>query len=124
MLHKILVYLSRYTNPKLTGVVVKEGVKCGKKNCHCHEGKLHKEYYYLYYRSFENGRWRLKKEYVRRSKVKYLKGKIKEMKNKDKAAKARLSSNTSFLKATFGYSRGNLSADELLKTIHEITETN
>lgn len=55
--------LSRYTNPRMTGVVVKEAVKCGKENCHCSRGNLHKWYYYLYYRSFENDKWKLKKQY-------------------------------------------------------------
>lgn len=115
------MYLDRYTNPKLTGVVVKEAVKCGKDNCHCSKGDFHKWYYYLYYRSFENNKWILKKEYVNRGRVKYLKGKIKEMKNKDKATKVRLSANLSLLKDTLEYSKGNISADDLLKTIYEIT---
>lgn len=115
------MYLSRYTNPKLTGVVVKEAVKCGKQNCHCGKGDLHKWYYYLYYRSFVNDKWRLKKEYINHSRVKYLKGKIREMKNRDMVTKARLSANLSLLKDTLGYSRGSMSADDLLKTIYEIT---
>lgn len=115
------MYLDRYNNPRLTGVVVKEAVKCGKVNCHCTKGDLHKWYYYLYYRSFENGKWRLKKEYVNRGRVKYLRGKIKELKNKDMATKTKLSANSSLLKNTLEYSKGNMSTESLLKSIYEIT---
>lgn len=116
------MYLARYTNPRLTGVVIKETVRCGKKDCHCVHGEgLHRWYYYLYYRSFDNGTWKLKKEYVKKSKVKYLRAKIKETKNKEIATKVRMSDNLSFLKDTSQYTRGNISVEELLKTIYEIT---
>ena len=112
--------LSRYTNPRLTGVVIKEAVKCGKKNCRCSKGNLHKWYYYLYYRSFENDKWKLKKKYVSHSKVKYLKRKIKVLKNNDIQMKSRLSANMTVLDDTLAFSRGSLSANELLKSIYEI----
>lgn len=112
--------LSRYTNPRLTGVVVKEAVKCGKKNCRCSKGDLHRWYYYLYYRSFENDKWKLKKEYISHSRVKYLKGKIKILKNKDMTTKVRLSANISLLKDTLAYSNGNMSVSDLLKSVYEI----
>lgn len=115
------MYLNRYSNPRLTGVVVKEAVKCGKNNCSCSKGDLHKWYYYLYYRRFVNDKWELKKEYINHSRVKYLRGKIKKMKDKDKVTKLRLSANLALLKNTFKYSRGNISADDLIKTIYEIT---
>lgn len=116
------MYLARYTNPRLTGVVIKEAVRCGKRDCHCGHGEdLHRWYYYLYYRSFDNGAWKLKKEYVKKSKVKYLKAKIKEQKNKDTITKVRLSGNLSFLKQTLQYTQGNMSAEELLKSVYEIT---
>jgi hypothetical protein len=114
------MYLARYTEPKLTGVVVKEAVRCGKKNCRCTQGEFHKWYYYLYYRSFENDAWKLKKEYIKRNKVKYLKAKIKVLKNKDMGTKVRLSANMSLLKDTFGYVKGSISANDLLKSIYEI----
>jgi len=112
--------LSRYTNPKLTGIVVKEAVKCGKQNCHCNSGKFHKWYYYLYYRIFENNVWKLKKEYIQQSKVSYLKRKIKELKNKDTATNVKLSANMAFLKDTIGYMKGTISAGDLVKTAYEI----
>lgn len=115
------MFLSRYTNPKLTGVIVKEAVKCGRKDCRCSSGKLHKWYYYLYYRSFENGVWKLKKEYISRNKVKYLRAKIKEMKSNYKATQARLSANMSFLNDTFGFTNGKMSAEDLLKSAYEIS---
>ena len=112
--------LSRYINPRMTGVVVKEAVKCGKENCRCSKGDLHKGYHYLYYRSFENGKWKLKKEYVSQSKVKYLKRKIKILKNTDTQMKSRLSVNMTLLNDTRAFSRGSLSANELLKSVYEI----
>lgn len=112
--------LYRYTNPRMTGVVVKEAVKCGKENCSCAKGNLHKWYYYLYYRSFENDKWKLKKEYISHNKVKYLRRKIKTLKNKDMRTKVRLSANFSFLKDTLTYLNGNMSADDLLKSVYEI----
>lgn len=112
--------LSRYTNPRMTGVVVREAVKCGKANCRCTKGDLHKWYYYLYYRSFDDNKWKLKKEYVSKSKVKYLKGKIKAQKNKDMRTRGRLSANMPFLKDTLAYLNGSMSANDLLKSVYEI----
>ena len=111
---------SRYINPRLTGIVVKEAVKCGKKNCRCSNGELHKWYYYLYYRSLEGDKWKLKKEYISHSRAKYLKAKIKVSKNKDMHARARLSANAPFLKNTLAYLNGNMSANDLLKSVYEI----
>ncbi len=112
--------LSRYTNPRLTGVVVKEAVKCGKENCRCAKGDLHKWYYYLYFRSFEDNKWKLKKEYIIHSKVKYLKGKIKVLKIKDMRSKVRLSANSALLKDTLSHLHGSMSANDLLKSVYEI----
>ena len=43
-----MAYSFRHTEPELAGVLVKEGVCCGKQNCRCvKDGKLHKWYYYL-----------------------------------------------------------------------------
>src|SRR3546814_438510 len=112
--------LSRYTNTRMTVVVVKEAVKCGKENCRCSNGNLHKWYYYIYYRSFENEKWKLKKEYSSQSKVKYLKRKIKVLKNNDTQMKVRVSVNMTLLQDTLAFTNGSLSANELLKSIYEI----
>jgi len=71
----------RYLEPQLTGVVIKERVKCGKPNCKCSGGDLHGDYYYHYYRAYENGAWRLKKKYVPRNEVELLVSKINTTKN-------------------------------------------
>lgn len=104
----------------MTGVVVKEAVKCGKENCRCSKGDLHKWYFYLYFRTFENDKWKLKKEYVSQSKVKYLKRKIKVLKNTDTQMRSRLSANMTLLNDTHAFSKGSMSAKELLKSIYEI----
>ena len=46
----------------LKGEICEQYVRCGKKNCHCSEGKLHGPYYYRVFR--EEGR--VKKLYVSR----------------------------------------------------------
>ena len=112
--------LSRYTNPRMTGVVVKEAIKCGKTNCRCAKGDLHKWYYYLYYRSFEGGKWKLKKEYISQNRAKYLKKKIKVLKNKDMRTRVRLSANLPFLTDTQAYLHGGMSVKDLLKSVYEI----
>jgi len=115
------MYLIRFTNPKLTGVIIKESVKCGKDNCQCINGNFHKWYYYLYYRDIENGRWKLKKEYVKRNKVKYLRKQIKEMKDKDRVSKKRLMSNIYYLGEALKYLKGSMSVHDLIKDIYEIS---
>jgi hypothetical protein len=67
----------------MTGVVIKEKVKCGKPGCRCARGKLHGWYYYVYYREWDGARWRLRKEYVQRSKAKILRRKIRRWKRRD-----------------------------------------
>lgn len=114
------MHFSRYINPRMTGVVVKEAVKCGKDNCRCSKGEMHKWYYYLYYRTFENDKWKLKKEYISQSKAKYLKRKIKALKDNDMQMKSRLSANMTLLNDAVAFTRGNLSGKELLKNIYEI----
>jgi hypothetical protein len=118
------MYLARYTKPKLTGIVVKEAVRCGKKNCRCTKGELHKWYYYLYYRSFEKGAWKLKKVYIKRNQVKYLRAKIRKIKYEEIASKLRISANAPALHQTYDFINGNMSIDDLLKTIHEIAQQN
>lgn len=111
---------SRYINPKLSGVIVKEAVKCGKDNCRCGKGEMHKWYYYLYYRVFENGAWKLKKEYIKSDKVKYLKRKIHKSKQNNRLIHSKFLSNLSILNSTNSFVQGKLSVNELLKSIYEI----
>lgn len=111
---------SRYSNPKLSGVIVKEAVKCGKDNCRCSKGEMHKWYYYLYYRTFENDAWKLKKEYIKPDKVKYLKRKIHKSKQNNRLMHDKFSSNLSILNNTSSFVQGKLSANEFLKSIYEI----
>ena len=92
------MYSVRYKDPKLAGVIIKEAVKCGKPNCRCAKGKLHKWYYYLYYRGLVNEGWKLKKEYVPRNKVKYMRRKISQIKSEDRQLKLELGRNILFLK--------------------------
>lgn len=92
------MYSTRYKDPKLAGVIIKEAVKCGKPNCKCAKGKLHKWYYYLYYRELFNGEWKLKKEYISRNKVKYMRKKISQIKSEEKQLKLELGRNILFLK--------------------------
>lgn len=92
------MYSIRYEDPRLAGVIIKEAVKCGKPNCRCAGGKLHRWYYYLYYRELVNGEWKLKKEYVPRNKVKYMRMKISQIKSKEKQLKLELLRNALFLK--------------------------
>ena len=48
-----MTYSFRHTDPMLAGTLVKEKVKCGRKNCRCARGKkLHGWYYYLYWRDY------------------------------------------------------------------------
>ena len=92
------MYSVRYKDPKLAGVIIKEAVKCGKPNCRCADGRLHKWYYYLYYRGLVNEGWKLKKEYVPRNKVKYMRRKINRIKSEEKHLKLELQRNILFLK--------------------------
>ncbi len=90
MLHKTEMYLARYNNPKSTGSVVKELVKCGKNNCQCLRGKLHGPYNYHYFRELREGKWLLKKLYVPQGRVHYLKRKIQQIKASENLFKTEL----------------------------------
>ena len=64
-------YDSRFSNnPEYTGYIVKEKVRCGKKNCKCYrEGKKH-EAFYLYWREYqEDCTWKLRKKYLKKSEI-------------------------------------------------------
>jgi hypothetical protein len=83
-----MTYSFRHTDPMLAGTLVKEKVKCGRKNCRCARGKkLHGWYYYLYWRDYPNG-GTLKKDYVPRADVKILENAIKAAKKKDNEEKS------------------------------------
>ena len=78
-----MAYSFRHTDPELTGIIRRERVKCGKKNCCCViSGKLHGDYFYLYWRDYKNGGG-LKKQYIPRDKVEKLRQQLKAVKDKD-----------------------------------------
>jgi len=66
-------------DPRLRGWIVYERVRCGSPGCHCSTRKRHGPYPYLYFRVFnsEAGTYRLKKEYVKPSKVRRLRQQIR-----------------------------------------------
>jgi hypothetical protein len=78
------MYNLRYSNPRLSGNIIRAKRKCGKANCRCSQSKkyLH-PYYYLEYKELVNGRWKRKREYVSKSKVRALRAKIKRAKQKE-----------------------------------------
>ena len=90
-------YTFRYENPKLGGVIIKEAVKCGKPNCRCAKGELHKWYYYLYWRDYQD-RGQLKKNYIRKDEANKLKRRIKQVKNRDEQIKADFKKNLFLLR--------------------------
>ena len=118
------MYLARYFQPKLTGVVIKEAVKCGRRNCRCAEGKPHRWYYYHYFRRFENSVWKLEKQYVPRSKVKYLRRKIRKTKDKENKINKGLTMNAFLLTATNNYIKGKIPKKDYSRVLHEIAQTN
>ena len=82
-----MAYSFRHTNPELTGVLIKVKVRCGKQNCRCVRlRRLHRWYYYLYYRN--NGI--LRKQYVPKSKIRKLRQTIKSTKAEDMQEKYRV----------------------------------
>lgn len=81
------MYSFRYSDPKLAGVIVREAVRCGKRNCHCAQGRPHRWYYYLYYRVPTAEGWKLKKEYVPRDQVRVVRKKIRAAKAQDRMYK-------------------------------------
>lgn len=84
-----MAYSFRHTNPRLVGAIVKEKIRCGKQNCRCvKEKRLHKWYYYLYWRDYQN-KGKLRKQYIRRLEVQKLRKKIKSMKTKDMEEKVK-----------------------------------
>ena len=102
------------------GTVIEEGVRCGKPNCRCARGHLHGTYAYLYYRKFENGAWKLKKQYIPRSKVKTVKREISEAKKREKRLIKGSWTNLSLLMATDGFTNGRISGEQYLERLNEI----
>jgi len=93
-----MAYSFRHTNPRLTGVIIKEKVRCGRKNCRCRrENKLHGWYYYLYWREGKT----LRKSYIPKSDIKRLKRTIKQAKNKDMKEKLVLKEYLKYLKQLY-----------------------
>lgn len=83
-----MAYSFRHTEPELSGVIIKEFVKCGKVNCWCasKEGG-HGEYSYLYWR--EDGI--LRKRYIPSIEATKIAHTIKQAKTEDKFEKSILS---------------------------------
>lgn len=104
------MYSYRFDNPRMTGVIVKEAVKCGKPRCKCARGKLHRWYYYLYYREWDGEKWRLRKEYVPKRKVKALRRKIGRWKKRDREEQRYLRLNMLFIRVMLGGLKGNYGA--------------
>ena len=82
------MYWARYTDPKSVGTIVRAYVRCGKERCRCRRGELHGPYWYLYYRQYGRGRWRLRKQYVRSRDVAALRQRIRLVKAWDRSLKA------------------------------------
>jgi hypothetical protein len=113
-------YQARFTKPEHTGIVIKEQVKCGKPNCRCANGKLHKWYFYHYFRVSNKGKWFLKKKYVQKGKVKELKqviNKTKEAKDREKneADKQRL-----YLLGLKLFKEGLITKEEFEKVVYAV----
>ena len=100
-------YTFRYENPKLGGVIVREAVKCGKPNCRCAKGELHKWYYYLYWRDYRD-RGQLKKNYIGKEEVNKLRRRIKQAKSRDEQIKVDFQKNLFLLKLTKLHLKGEI----------------
>lgn len=93
-----MAYSFRHTNPELAGTIIREKVRCNRQNCHCMRlNRLHKWYYYLYWRDYKN-RGLLRKQYIPRNEVRELKRKIKSLKVRDVEEKRNLGSYLKILK--------------------------
>ena len=113
------MFLSRYCSPESVGYVIRQGIKCGDATCRCARGQRH-EAFYLVYRTFEDGRWRQRKRYLRKANVPELRRRLAATKARDKALKA-LGAQARVLRAAVREnSRGILSDSNLLELAHEI----
>lgn len=79
------MYLTRFYNPQAVGYLVAEMVRCGKPTCHCQRGNRHGPYWYLYYRRFEGGAWRLHKRYVKKERLLDVRKALERTKARDRA---------------------------------------
>ena len=78
------MYDLAYYNPKMNGNVYRGTRKCGKTDCKCATSPKNKHSFYrLEYRVKEKGRWRRKRKYVPKHKVKSLRQRIKRAKQRD-----------------------------------------
>ena len=80
-----VMYDLAYYNPKMNGNVYRGTRKCGKTDCKCATSPKNKHSFYrLEYRVKEKGRWRRKRKYVPKHKVKSLRQRIKRAKQRAK----------------------------------------
>ena len=72
-------------NSRLGGNIYRGTRKCGRRSCKCATSPKNKHpFWRLEYRVKHNGRWRRRREYVAKSKVKALRQRIRRAKEKDK----------------------------------------
>jgi hypothetical protein len=68
----------------LPGSVISEFKKCGKPNCKCQRGDLHGPYYYRFYRV----EGKLRREYVRKERLRAVQSQIQEFRTFNQSIKA------------------------------------
>ena len=78
------MYDLAYVEPRLGGYVYRTSRKCGHPTCKCASSAYKHFFYRLEYRVREKGRWKKKREYVAKNKVKALRQRIRRAKEKDK----------------------------------------
>ena len=79
------VYDLVHYNSRLGGNIYRGTRKCGRRSCKCATSPKNKHpFWRLEYRVKHNGRWRRRREYVAKSKVKALRQRIRRAKEKDK----------------------------------------
>ena len=72
-------------NSRLGGNIYRGTRKCGRRSCKCATSPKNKHpFWRLEYRVKHNGRWRRRREYVAKSKVKALRQRIRRAKEKDR----------------------------------------
>ena len=79
-----------YVEPKLGGYIYRTGRRCGHPTCKCASSKYRHSFYRLEYRIKENGRWKKKREYIAKNKVKPLRQRIRRAKEKDRQRRQRI----------------------------------
>ena len=77
------MYDLAYVEPRLGGYVYRTSRKCGHPTCKCASSAYKHFFYRLEYRVREKGRWKKKREYVAKNKVKSLRQRIRRAKEKD-----------------------------------------